>query len=319
MDHQTAVAEMRRFNRFYTRKLGLLAQTFHGSPFTMTEGRVLFEIGRVDGGDRSDVTPAGSPPAVVAADIAVELGVDPAYLARIVKRFVADRLVVQRPDPVDRRRRFLSLTEAGREALARLQAAADDEIGTLLAGLDDRAVETLAEAQGQVIGLLGGVDGTETVLRPHRPGDIGWVIERQARLYAREYGWNDEYEALACEICGQFLRDFKPGKEFCWIAERNGHRAGAVFLVQRNEEEGQLRLLHVEPSERGAGLGSKLVSECVKTARAVGYRRLVLWTNDVLVAARRVYERAGFRLVSQEGHHSFGKDLHGQMWELDLA
>ena len=156
-------------------------------------------------------------------------------------------------------------------------------------------------------------------LRAHKPGDIGWVIARQTRLYAGEYGWTGEYEALACEICANFLRDFKPGKEFCWIAEQEGKRVGAVFLVHRNEEEGQLRLLHVEPVARGAGVGKRLVAECISTAKAAGYRKIVLWTNDVLAAARRIYEHMGFKLVSEEPEHSFGKHLHGQMWELDLT
>ena len=155
-------------------------------------------------------------------------------------------------------------------------------------------------------------------LRPHRIGDIGWVIERQSRLYAEEYGWNGEYEALVAEIGAAFIRNFRPGKEFCWIAEMDGVPAGAVFLVRKSDEAGQLRLLHVERDARGFGIGRMLVSQCVEAAGQFGYRKLVLWTNDVLVDARRIYERAGFRLVEQEPHHSFGKDLVGQTWELGL-
>jgi len=323
VDRKLVVEELRRFNRFYTRKLGLLNETLTRSPFTLTEARILFEIGRgrnVSKGVADDVVRLPQI-GLSGAEIADHLRIDPAYLARLVKGFVAKGIVSSHRDLIDGRRRLLTLTDAGEIALGELQAAARRDMRTLLQALDDAQVRALADAQRRILELLGDKERQQApvVLRPHRPGDIGWVIARQSALYSAEYGWSAEYEALACEICADFLRDFKPGKESCWIAEKDGRRVGAVFLVHRSEEEAQLRLLHVEPLARGAGVGKRLVFECVATAKSFGYRKLVLWTNDVLTAARRVYERTGFKMVSQEPHHSFGKDLHGQMWELDLS
>lgn len=324
LDRSQAVADLRRFNRFYTRRLGLLNHTLTQSPYTLTEARVLFEIGYA--GDAAEASGKGAPVegldgrGLSASDIVEQLHLDPAYLARILKQFTAAGLVSVRPDQADKRRRILSLTALGNRALADLQTAAKRDLSELLAGLDDAEVGHLVDAQQKITRLLTGErqPAPPLVLRPHRVGDIGWVIERQSKLYADEYGWNGEYEALVCEIAARFIRNFKPGKEFCWIAEHNGQRAGAVFLVHRSDDEAQLRMLHVEASARGAGVGSALVAECVNLARKIGYRKMVLWTNDVLAGARRIYERAGFRLVDQETHHSFGHDLHGQNWELVL-
>jgi DNA-binding MarR family transcriptional regulator/ribosomal protein S18 acetylase RimI-like enzyme len=326
-DRASVVSEIRRFNRFYTRAIGVLDETFEHSPYTLTEARVLFELGHrvqpaeLTSGERGFLAKAihltGGP---AASEIATELRLDPAYLARILRKFAADGLTEVRPDPADGRRRILSLTAAGAEALTRLQAETDRDTAELIAPLSEDQQQDLAAAMRRITGLLGGSAATrhDVILRPHNVGDIGWVIERQSRLYADEFGWNGEYEALVCEIGAAFIRNFKPGKEFCWIAELDGERAGAVFLVRRSDEEAQLRLLHVERSARGHGIGSKLVAECVATARTVAYRRMVLWTNDILVDARRIYERAGFTLESEEKHHSFGKDLTGQYWALEL-
>lgn len=326
-DRAALVTEIRRFNRFYTRTVGLLEETLTQSPFTLTEARVLFELGhhsRSAGGK-----PAGmlgtmgeafhlnTGPA--ASEIAEELRLDPAYLTRILRKFAAAGLTEVRPDPADGRRRILSLTAKGEAALAGLQAAADREIRQLVHNLPDEKLAELGHALQTTTALLGGAAGKqEVVLRPHRVGDVGWAIERQSRLYADEYGWNGEYEALVCEIGAAFIHNFQPRKEFCWIAELGGARAGAVFLVRKSDEVGQLRMLHVEREARGFGIGSKLVAECVEAARRAGYRKLVLWTNDPLTDARRLYERAGFKLVEEERHHSFGKDMVGQNWELDL-
>ena len=322
------VAEMRRFNRFYTRTVGLLDETLTNSAFTLTEARVLFELGHRNSpaashiagmrGFLADSLHLNAGPA--ASEIARELRIDPAYLTRILRKFAASGLTEVRTDPADRRRRILSLTPAGAKALAGLQAAADSDIGRLVQHLPDDDAGELAGAMQTITRVLGGAADERPGItsRPHEIGDIGWVIERQSRLYADEYGWNGEYEALVAEIGAAFIRHFQPGKEFCWIAERAGERVGAVFLVRKSDEDGQLRLLHVERSARGLGVGSKLVAECVTTAREFGYRRLVLWTNDVLVGARRLYERAGFTLAGEDRHHSFGKDLNGQNWELVL-
>jgi DNA-binding MarR family transcriptional regulator/GNAT superfamily N-acetyltransferase len=325
-DRAAVVADIRRFNRFYTRTIGVLDETFEHSPYTLAEARVLFELGhRVQpagavSGERAFLARAfhltGGP---AASEIAAELRLDPAYLARILRKFAAAGLTEVRSDPADGRRRILSLTTAGAEALARLQAATDRDTAELVAPLSDHNRRELAAAMRRITALLGGQAAKPGMtLRPHAIGDIGWVIERQSRLYADEYGWNGEYEALVSEIGAAFIRNFKLGKEFCWIAELDAERAGAVFLVRRSDEEAQLRLLHVERSARGHGIGSKLVAECVATARNVGYRRMVLWTNDVLTDARRLYERAGFTLESEDKHHSFGKDLTGQYWALNL-
>lgn len=324
------VSTVRQFNRFYTRQVGLLEQTLTHSRFSLTEARVLFELGHRAAnasssagaglrGYLSDSLQLNIGPA--ASEVAADLRLDPAYLTRILRKFANEGLTEVRPDPADGRRRILLLTDKGRRELAELQASADREIGSLVDGLDNAQAKGLTQALRRTMELLG--DDARpamapVIVRPHRIGDVGWVIERQSRLYAEEYGWNEEYEALVCEIGGKFLREFKPGKEFCWIAERDGERLGAVFLVRRSDDEAQLRMLHVERTARGAGIGSMLVAQCIETARSTGYRKLLLWTNDVLSSARHLYERAGFRLVEQEGHRSFGHDLHGQTWALEL-
>jgi DNA-binding MarR family transcriptional regulator/ribosomal protein S18 acetylase RimI-like enzyme len=326
-DRAALIGEIRSFNRFYTRTIGLLEETLTRSPFTLTEARVLFELGHRNataelvGGERDFLAEtfnlSGAP---AASEVAEILRLDPAYLTRILRKFAAAGLTEVRPDPADGRRRILSLTKKGQAELAALQAAADRDVGQLIEDLGDGELQELRHVLRRMTALLGRSSSGKPriVLRPHQIGDIGWVIERQARLYAEEFGWNNEYEALVCEIGASFIRNFRPGKEFCWIAQKDGERAGAIFLVWKSDEVAQLRLLHVERAARGLGLGSRLVAECVETARRVGYGRIVLWTNDVLVDARRLYERAGFQLASEERHRSFGKDLNGQYWELEL-
>lgn len=326
-DRASVVADIRRFNRFYTRTIGVLDETFEHSPYTLAEARVLFELGHRAApaddrpGEHGFLARAfhltGGP---AASEIAAELRIDPAYLARILRKFAAAGLTEVRRDPADGRRRILSLTARGTAALTALQAATDRDTAELISPLSEDQRRELGSAMRRITELLGGpaAPKPEVVLRPHRIGDVGWVIERQSRLYADEYGWNGEYEALVSEIGAAFIRNFVPGKEFCWVAELGGKRAGAVFLVRKSDEEAQLRLLHVERSARGHGIGTKLVAECVSTARNAGYRRMMLWTNDVLTDARRIYERAGFTLTGEEKHHSFGKDLTGQFWRLEL-
>jgi DNA-binding MarR family transcriptional regulator/predicted GNAT family acetyltransferase len=255
-----------------------------------------------------------------ASEIAAELRLDPAYLTRILRKFANSDLTQSSVDPHDQRRRILSLTEKGRAALAELQAAASRDVAGLVEELSGEELQELQAALNKVQDLLGGRrrKDAEVTIRRHRVGDVGWVIHRQARLYDEEYGWNIEFEGLLAEIGADFIKNFTPGRDFCWIAEMDGRPVGAVFLVRDNEETAKLRLLHVEASARGHGIGMRLVSECVSQARKSGYKRLVLWTNDVLVAARRIYEKHGFRLVAEEKHHSFGKDLVGQNWELAL-
>jgi DNA-binding MarR family transcriptional regulator/GNAT superfamily N-acetyltransferase len=322
------VAEIRHFNRFYTRTIGLLEETLSRSAFTLTEARVLFELGhrsspaasKIGGqlGLLADAFHLNIGPA--ASEIAKELRLDPAYLTRILRKFAAADLSEVRTDDGDRRRRILSLTAKGRAVLAELQVAADKDVARLIRDIPDEKLPELEGALSKMTELLSepSDEKPQIALRSHRVGDIGWVVQRQARLYAEEYGWNIEFEALVAEIGAEFIRNFQPGRDFCWIAESDGLPVGAVFLVHDDDETAKLRLLHVERSARGQGIGARLVDECVRQARESGYGRLVLWTNDVLVAARKLYERAGFKLVSEERHHSFGKDLVGQTWELAL-
>ncbi|BCH25930.1 bifunctional helix-turn-helix transcriptional regulator/GNAT family N-acetyltransferase [Mesorhizobium sp. L-8-3] len=303
-DQSALIAEIRRFNRFYTRTVGLLDETLTQSAFTLTEARVLFELGHRDGPS--------------ASEIAADLRLDPAYLTRILRKFAASGLTEARVDTADGRRRILSLTGKGREALAKIQSAADLEASRLVGGLSASQRAELEKAMRRVTRLLGPTgERPQISLRPHRVGDIGWVVERQALLYAEEYGWDISFEALLAEIGAAFIRDFREGKDFCWIAECDGEPVGAVFLVHDGDETAKLRMLHVEAAARGMGIGKLLVGACIEKARAFGYRRMVLWTNDVLSAARAIYQRAGFRLVAEERHHSFGKDLVGQTWELE--
>lgn len=329
LDERNAlVGQIRHFNRFYTRTVGLLDETLTQSAFTLTEARVLFELGHHSSpaapeiaGERGFLAGAfrlENGPA--ASEIARQLRVDPAYLTRILRKFAGEGLTEARTDPTDRRRRVLSLTPRGEAALARLQAAADRDTARLIESLPDDRLHELGDALRKVGKLLGdpACGNDVVVLRPHRVGDIGWVVQRQAQLYAEEYGWNIEFEAMLAEIGVDFIRNFVPGRDFCWIAERGGEPVGAVFLVHLDDEVAKLRMLHVEAAARGLGIGKRLVAECVSQARASGYVRLMLWTNDILIAARAIYERAGFKLVSQERHHSFGKELTGQTWELDL-
>jgi DNA-binding MarR family transcriptional regulator/GNAT superfamily N-acetyltransferase len=299
------IADVRRFNRFYTRTAGFLNETLTQSPFTLVEARILFE--RAHG------------PSPFATDIGRELGLDPAYLARILKRFTASGLLLARPDEGDRRRRHLSLTAKGRDVMADLWAKADADIGRMLSPLGRADRRRLTAAMAGIERMLGPKgQGSGIAIRPHRVGDMGWIVHRQATLYAEEYGWDIGYEGLIAGICSDFVLNFKPGKEYCWVAERDGAIVGSVFLVRKDDETAKLRLLYVEPSVRGLGIGRRLVDECIATARASGYRKLVLWTNDVLTAARKIYQKAGFMLVEEERHHSFGKDLIGQNWELEL-
>jgi DNA-binding MarR family transcriptional regulator/GNAT superfamily N-acetyltransferase len=299
------IGAVRAFNRDYTRRIGLLDETLTGSGYTLAEARVLFELGTHDR---------------IARDIAADLRLDPAYLARILDRFVSKGLLARRRAGRDGRMRALLLTAAGEAERERLQALTRGQLSTMLSGLGPASRGRLVSAMSSVTALLDGHAAAAPVIRPHRVGDLGIVISRQAALYADEHGWDIGFEGLLAEICAAFVRDFRPGRDFCWIAEHHGSIAGSVFLVHTDDDSvGKLRMLYVEPSARGFGLGSLLVETCIAQARACGHAKLVLWTNDILVSARRIYEAAGFRLVAEDRHRSFGKDLVGQTWELDLA
>ncbi len=255
-----------------------------------------------------------------AAELSQTLGLDAGYLSRLLRRFQSAGLVEKRRSRSDARRSRLRLTDAGTDAFAGLDERAHEEIGAMLRELPATQQRRCVEAMQTIEALLGATPERKRsyILRPHQPGDMGWVVHRHGVLYAQEYGWDERFEALVAEIAAEFLRGYDAKRERCWIAEQDGEIVGSVLVVERSRRLAQLRLLLVEPRARGSGIGSRLVGECVRFARQAGYRKLTLWTNDVLQAARRIYEAAGFRLVREEPHASFGPDLVGQMWELAL-
>jgi DNA-binding MarR family transcriptional regulator/GNAT superfamily N-acetyltransferase len=298
---------VRRFNRFYTQRIGMLRQGLYDSPWSLAEVRVLYELAHASG-------------QIVASDLAQRLGLDAGYLSRILRGFVASGYVRKSRAQGDGRRLQLTLTPAGRRAFAPIDRASHDEIAALLAPLGNAAQRRLVGAMHTVESLLGPPDkkAAPFMLRPHRPGDMGWVVACHGRLYADEYGWDETFEALVAEIAARFVKKYKPERERCWIAERDGENVGSVFVVERSPTVAQLRLLIVEPSARGLGIGRRLVAECIDFAGRAGYRKMMLWTNGGLDAARHLYEDAGFRLTREERHHSFGHDLVGQTFVLDL-
>jgi DNA-binding MarR family transcriptional regulator/GNAT superfamily N-acetyltransferase len=299
------VEAVRRFNRFYTRRIGILHDGYLHSSFSLAQVRVLYELAYRE---RPTATELGR-----------DLGLDAGYLSRILSGFERRGLVARASDRDDGRRTLLSLTRKGERTFASLDARSQGEMGALLRALraDDRA--RLIAAMRAIEGLLGAPATKPAVrLRTHRPGDMGWVVQRHGALYFKEYGWDETFEALVASIVAKFIQHLDPNRERCWIAELDGEPVGSVFCVKRSPTVAQLRLLLVEPRARGLGIGRRLVDECVAFARAAGYRKIMLWTNDVLVAARRIYERAGFELIDEEKHHSFGHDLVGQSWERRL-
>jgi DNA-binding MarR family transcriptional regulator/N-acetylglutamate synthase-like GNAT family acetyltransferase len=300
------IAAVRRFTRFYTGRIGVLREGLHDSPFSLAQSRVLYELANRD--------------APTAAELARDLRLDAGYLSRILRAFRQRGLIVRTPSDKDGRQTHLALTPAGQQAFAPLDRGSRDEVAAMLARLADGGQARLTAAMRTIEQLLGERedDAPPYLLRPHQPGDMGWVVSRHGALYAQEYNWDPEFEALVAEIVAAFIRNFDAKRERCWIAEIDGAPVGSVFLVKQTDKVAKLRLLLVEPGARGLGIGARLVAECIRFARLTGYRTLTLWTNDVLVAARRIYEKAGFRLVEEEKHHSFGHDLVGQNWELGL-
>lgn len=298
------MAALRAFNRVYTSRLGLLDAHLDDSPFTLSEARVLYELA-----SRSDPT---------GAEIARALRLDPAQISRTIKRFANRGLVATRDDPSHGRHQLLALTDQGRAAFTALENNTRRAIGALLDELPPFRRAAMLSAASTITRVFE-EDPSGPILRRLRPGDLGMVIARQAILYAEEYGWNSDYEALVARILADFHQSFDPARDAAWIAEMDGRMAGSIFLVHGDEPDvGKLRLLYVERDARGTGVGKMLVAACVDRARAAGYKRLDLWTNSVLTAARRIYERAGFVLVAEAPHRSFGKDLIGQTWSLAL-
>jgi DNA-binding MarR family transcriptional regulator/N-acetylglutamate synthase-like GNAT family acetyltransferase len=305
-DFEARVAAVRHFTRFYTPLIGVFEEHYLKTPFSLTEGRVLYELAHRG--------------AVTATALAADLNLDNGYLSRILRRFGEAGLVAKKRAPDDARQSLISITAKGRKAFAPLNKASSDQVAALLGKLSDADQERVVGAMRRVEHLLGAQKpaARAIVLRPHRPGDMGWVVSTHGRIYAEDYGWDIVFEAFAAEIVAAFLKNFDPAREHCVIAEVDGEPAGSVFVVRHPDEIAKLRLLIVDPKARGLGIGARLTEECIRFARAAGYRKMTLWTQSMLTAARHIYRRAGFRLVASEPHALFGPPLIGETWELDL-
>lgn len=301
------IAAVRRFNRFYTRQIGLLRKSYLGSPYSLTEARVLYELAQ-----RKDVT---------AVELARDLDFDAGYLSRILARFEKRGLLSRTPSLYDRRQADLSLTAKGRKAFAPLDGRSAGQSAAMLDPLRREDRPRLIDAMRTIETLLAQEPAAATpayALRTHQPGDIGWIIHRHGVLYAQEHGWGALFEALVAEVGAKFLREFDAERERCWIAEKDGVRVGSVLLVKASAETAQLRLLLVEPEARGLGIAKRLVDECIQFARASGYRKIMLWTQADLAAAQHIYVRAGFQMVGESTHEHFGVPVLGRTWELSL-
>lgn len=300
------VAAVRRFNRFYTLKIGALEEGHSKSRFSLAEARVLYELA-----NRARPT---------AGELARDLGLDAGYLSRILTGFDKSGLLVKEPSDSDGRQSHLVLTPAGRAAFAPMNAATKAGIGQMLRGIDGEGQERLVAAMRTIETLLGGDPESRApyLLRPHRPGDMGWVVAAHGALYSREYGWDQSFEAMVAEIVAKFIRHYDPARECCWMAEKDGETVGSSFVVRKSATVAKLRMVIVDPRARGMGIGQRLVAECIRFARQAQYRKMTLWTNSILHAARHLYEQAGFTLVKSEPHSSFGHDLVGEIWELKL-
>lgn len=300
------IATFRRFNRLYTRAIGTLSEGLLDSPYSLTEARILYELA-----NREQAT---------AKEIAVELSLDAGYLSRILRKFEESGLIEKETSTADARLMNLKLTQRGRAAFGKLNQLSNRQARELLDRLAPSKRDDLLRSMQTIEDALAYKTSAPYILRQHRPGDMGWVTSRHGALYAQEYGWDEHFEALVARIVADFIIDYDPKHERCWIAERNGDRLGCIFLVKHPEliNTAKLRLLLVEPSARGLGLGKALVNECVTFARTAGYRKVMLWTQSILTAAHHIYQQSGFSLVREEPHHSFGADLIGQTWELTL-
>ena len=305
------VAAMRRFSRFYTRRLGVLDDRFLDSPFSLAEARVLYELTQRD--------------RATATELCASLGLDPGYLSRILRGFAERGLVTKTPAPEDRRQSRLALTAKGRKAYAPLERRSHDDVAAMLGALADADQERVVSCMGAIERLIGepareaGAAQPAYVLRPPRAGDMGWVVARHAALYAQEYGWTSpRFEGLCAGIVAEMINTHDPARDRHWIAEMDGEPVGSVFVVKASDEVAKIRLLLVDPRARGLGIGKRLVDECVAFARAAGYRRMTLWTHSVLIAARKIYQAAGFRLVEQWTHDDFGVPVVGETWDMEL-
>lgn len=300
------IGAIRRFNRFYTQKLGVLSETFLDTPFSLTECRVLQALAHRDG--------------ATATWLGRELDLDAGYLSRILRDFERQGLILRSPSLQDGRQTMISLTPSGRDAFEPLDRSSHRAVAAMLSSLAQAEQEGLVAAMRTISGLLGGEPepAPAFVLRPHRAGDMGWIADRHGALYGEEYGLNYKMEAYVAEVVAKFLREFDPAREHCWIAEQGGIRIGSVFIVKESDEVARLRMLLVEPRARGLGVGRRLVEECIRFSRQAGYREIVLWTHSILVAARNIYASLGFAIEETETHDEFGPELVGETWRLRL-
>jgi DNA-binding MarR family transcriptional regulator/GNAT superfamily N-acetyltransferase len=302
---EDAIAAVRAFNRLYTNVIGVLRGGYLGTPYSLTEARLLFELGQRDSAEVSALRRG--------------LDIDAGYLSRVLSRFEADGLVTREKSGTDARRQVIKLTAAGRALQQQLDTRAAEQIGALLSRLGEDAQQRLVSGIREITQVLTDAPPPRGyLLRPPRPGDLGWVVQRQAAGYTAEYGWDQTYEAAVARIVADYVDHRDPAREAAWIAEADGERVGSILCVRRSDAVAQLRLLYVDPAARGLGIGATLVDECLRFARAAGYTEIMLWTNSVLAGARRIYERAGFTLGEEEPHHSFGADLVGQIWSRPL-
>ena len=305
MEREERVAAIRAFNRFYTSAIGVLQAAYLQMPYSVTEARVLYEAAQVE--------------ALEVSRLRRLLGVDGGYLSRVLTHLESEGLITKTRSPEDGRRQVLRLTAEGRGTFDTLNARSAADIQQWLDGVPEEHQRRLVGAMATIRDILSATPRPEAfVIRAPYPGDLGWVVQRHGALYADEYGWDDTFEALVARIVADYVDHRDPRREAAWIAEVDGQPMGCVFCVRKDEGTAQLRLLLVDPEVRGLGMGSRLIGECLAFARRAGYRRLMLWTNDVLTEARRLYERAGFALLTEERHHSFGHDLVGQIWEREL-
>jgi DNA-binding MarR family transcriptional regulator/GNAT superfamily N-acetyltransferase len=303
------ITAVRRFSRFYTRQLGLLRESLVHTSFSLTEARVLYELANRD--------------SVTASELAADLDLDHGYLSRILRSFAEDGLLAKKRAKNDARQSVITITAKGRKAFAPLNKGSHDQVAAMLAKLSDAEQQRVVGAMNTVESLLGGSSQSSPqiraiILRPHQPGDMGWVTSTHGALYVAEYGWDITFEALVAKITAEFTENFDARRERCWIAELDGERAGSVFVVRKSDHVAKLRLLIVDPRARGLKLGAKLVAECLRFAKAAGYSSMTLWTQSNLTAARSIYQRAGFELTANEPHHSFGVDLMGETWDREL-
>ena len=300
------ISAVRAFNRFYTSRLGVLDQQILQSSLSLSEARVLYELANRE-------NPS-------AKAIGNELGLDPGYLSRIIQKIEAQGLISRKPVPADRRQYQLNLTARGRQTYSKLDRGSQEQVAGMLSRLSYGDRQRLTGAMATIKRLLApsSASPAAAILREPRPGDMGWVVQSHGALYASEYGFDSSFEALVAEIAAKFLTSFDASRERCWIADMEGAQVGSVFLVRESDEVAKLRLLLVEPAGRGQGLGRRLVDECVGFARACGYRKITLWTQSILLAARRIYQDTGFVLVKSEPHRSFGQSLVGETWEMKL-